>query len=113
MNKRTAKKISQLMNEGLREKYEADDRRIQHHTLKRMSEGAHLYIGDQPDGPDSDVYTWTANLGMSKDAFEGKVMGRDLKKMQEHHLIRYDRHVDEFLLTEDGRVLGQQDEQSK
>ena len=113
MNKRTAKKISQLMNEGLREKYEADDHFIQHHTLKRMSEGAHLYVGDQPGGPDSDVYTLTANLGMSKDAIEGMVMGRDLKKMQERHLIRYDRHVDEFLLTEDGRVLGQQDEQSK
>ena len=50
---------------------------------------------------------------MKKDAFEGMVMGRDLKKMQERRLIRYDRYLDEFLLTEDGRVLGQQGEQSK
>lgn len=113
MNKRTAKKISQLMDEGLREKYEADDRLIQLNTLKRMSEGAHLYVGDQPYGPDSDVYAWTANLGMSKEALEEIVMGRDLKKMQERHLIRYDRYLDEFLLTEEGRVLAQQDDQSE
>ena len=112
MNKRTAKKISQILDDGLREQYEADDRRILWHTLKRMSEGAHLYIGDQPGGQDSDVYTWTANLGMSKDAFEGMVMGRDLKKMQELHLIRYVRNLDEFVITDDGRTFVKQEEQN-
>ena len=112
MNKRTAKKISQMLDDGLREQYEADDRRILSHTLKRMSEGAHLYIEDQPGGHESDVYTWTARLGMSKDALEGRVMGRDLKKMQERHLLRYDRNLDEFTLTDDGRTFSQQERQS-
>lgn len=85
------------------DKYAEADRIEQHLVLKRMSEGAHLYVGDQPYGPDSDVYAWTANLGVNKDALERTVMGRDLKKMKERHWIRYDRALDEFLLTEDGR----------
>src|ERR1043166_393859 len=113
MNKRTAKKIANLLDAGLREKYEADDRRILRDSLKRMNEGAHLYVGDQPAGPDSDVYTWTANLGMSKDTASGMIMGRDLKKMQERHLIRYDRYFDEFLLTEDGKALALAQETEK
>jgi hypothetical protein len=95
---------SGVMDEGLRGQYVADDRLIQLQTLQRLSEGAHLYVGDQPGGQDSDVSMWTANLGMSKDALEITVVGRDLKKMQERNLIRYDRNLDEFVLTEDGRA---------
>jgi hypothetical protein len=112
MNKRTAKKIAQLLDDGLRDKYEADDRVIQRDTLKRLNEGSHLYIGDQPDGPDSDVYTWTANLGMSRDASERIVMGRDLKRMQERHLIAYDRQLDEFVLTEDGQAIAESEQRT-
>ncbi len=101
------KKTSHLMNDELRKKYEAEDRIEQHLVLRRMSEGAHLYVGDQPLGPDSDVNAWTANLGLSKDAFERIVVGRDLKKMKARHWIRYDRILDEFLLTDDGRQESQ------
>lgn len=96
-------KALQEYEEKLKKQYEAEDIIEQHLVLKRMSEGAHLYVGDQPYGPDSDVYAWTANLGVSKDAFERIVVGRDLKKMKARHWIRYDRILNEFLLTDDGR----------
>jgi|GEM_PF-6361339 hypothetical protein len=100
-------KALQQHEEELKKKYEVEDRIEQHLVLRRMSEGAHLYVGDQPYGPDSDVNAWTANLGVDKNAFERRVVGRDLKKMQARHWITYNRILDEFLLTDDGRQESQ------
>ena len=96
------------MADDLKNKYAEADRIEQHRILTQMSKGAHLYVGDQPFGPDSDVYGWTANLGVSRDDAKRRVMGRDLRKMQERHWITYDRTLDEFLLTEEGRAVAEQ-----
>lgn len=77
----------------IKEKHEVEDRIEQHVVLKRMCEGDHLYVEDQPEGPSSDVYTWTAVLGTDKDKPERRVVGRDLKKMQTRHWIRYPKHM--------------------
>src|SRR5262245_37008465 len=87
------------------DKYAEADKKEQLFVLRRMNSGARLYVADQPSGPDSDVYTWTANLTTASRERGGRqVMGRDLKAMQERHWITYDRARDEFLLTEDGRA---------
>jgi hypothetical protein len=51
------------------------------------------------------LYLFT--LAMSRDTFEDRVMGRDLKRMQECHWITYVRKLDEFVLTGDGREATQ------
>lgn len=90
------------------DKYAETDKMEQLFVLRRMNGGAHLYVADQPYGPDSDVYSWTANLAITRDRAGRQVMGRDLKSMQERHWIRYDRALDEFLLTDDGRAVAAQ-----
>lgn len=76
-----------------------------------MKNGAHLYVADQPYGPDSDLYTWTAGLTSGSRNLGGRqVMGRDLKVMQERHWIAYDRALDEFILTDDGRAVANEAE---
>jgi hypothetical protein len=37
-------------------------------------------------------------------------MGRDLKVMQERQWIAYDRALDEFILTDDGRAVANEAE---
>src|SRR5688500_11056580 len=96
-------KALQQHEEELKRKHEVEDRIEQHVVRKRMCEGARLYVEGQPEGPSSDVYTWTAVLGTDKDKPERRVGGRDLKKMQSRHWITYDRRLDEFLITGDGR----------
>jgi hypothetical protein len=92
-------------------KYAEADRIEQRLILRRMSDGARLYIADQPYGPDSDVYTWTASLTTEgRDRGGRQVMGRDLKAMQERHWITYNRALDEFTLTDDGRAMANEAE---
>jgi len=87
------------------------DRIEQRFVLQRISRGARLYVADQPSGRDSDMYTWTASLtSASRDRGGRQVMGRDLKAMQERHWIAYDRALDEFILTDDGRAVANEAE---
>ena len=97
------------------DKYAEADRLEQQFILQRMKNGAHLYVADQPYGPDSDKYTWTASLTSSAIRNLGgrQVMGRDLKTMQERHWIAYDRALDEFILTDDGRAVANEAESKR
>lgn len=102
MNKRTRKVLDEYAKEH-RAEWVADDKREQNLVLSRMSEGAHLYVADQPDGPTGDVRYWTANLATSRDANGHQIMGRDLQALRDQGLILYDRSTDKFVLTDRGR----------
>lgn len=88
------KKLRESLAEEFKGKYDASDRIERYEILKLLNRGAYLYVEDQPDGPDSDVYTWTATVATSPETRGRRVMGCDLKKMQEWHWITYQRmHV--------------------
>ncbi|HYR74705.1 MAG TPA: hypothetical protein VEM96_02580 [Pyrinomonadaceae bacterium] len=96
-------KALQEYEEELKRKYDVEDGIEQQLILKRMCEGERLFIEEQVEGPDSDVYTWVGYLGTKEGDLQRRVMGRDLKKMQARHWITYNRALNEFLLTDDGR----------
>jgi len=100
-------KALQQHEEEEKKRYEIKDRIEQHLVLRLMCEGLRLFIEEQAEGPDSDVYTWVGYLGTKEGDLQRRVVGRDLKKMQARHWIRYDRVLNEFLLTDDGRKESQ------
>lgn len=71
--------------------------------FERMAEGEHFYVEDMVDDPQAAPFTWTGNVSHDRNVRGTHLTGRQINSMRDGHWIVYDRNLNEFVLTHEGR----------